>query len=71
MRRVASAAPAVVVGQLATVTSQLRVGSGGVLLYNHAPTVVAEQFGTSEALHPGRIDLGIGRSLGAQSSRRR
>jgi luciferase family oxidoreductase group 1 len=64
MRGVASAAPAVLVGQLAAVTSRMRVGSGGVLLYNHAPMVVAEQFGTLEALHHGRIDLGIGRSLG-------
>jgi luciferase family oxidoreductase group 1 len=64
MRGVASASPAVLVGQLAAVTTRIRVGSGGVLLYNHAPIVVAEQFGTLEALHPGRVDLGIGRSLG-------
>jgi luciferase family oxidoreductase group 1 len=64
MRGVASAAPAVLVGQLAAATSRIRVGSGGVLLYHHAPMVVAEQFGTLEALHAGRIDLGIGRSLG-------
>ncbi|WP_028935635.1 LLM class flavin-dependent oxidoreductase [Pseudonocardia spinosispora] len=64
MRGVASAAPAVLVGQLAAETERIRVGSGGVLLFNHAPIVVAEQFGTLEAFHPGRIDLGIGRSLG-------
>ncbi len=64
MRGVASAAPAVVVAQLAAVTTHIRVGSGGVMLYNHAPIVVAEQFGTLEAFHPGRIDLGLGRALG-------
>ncbi|MFS8097369.1 LLM class flavin-dependent oxidoreductase [Lentzea alba] len=64
MRGVASSAPAVLVGHLATLTSRLRVGSGGVLLPNHPPLVVAEQFGTLAALHPGRIDLGIGRAPG-------
>jgi luciferase family oxidoreductase group 1 len=64
MRGVASAAPAVVVGQIAASTRTIRVGAGGVLLANHAPLVVAEQFGTLEAFHPGRIDLGIGRALG-------
>jgi len=64
MRGVASSAPAVLVGHLATVTERLRVGSGGVLLPNHPPLVVAEQFGTLAALHPGRIDLGIGRAPG-------
>lgn len=64
MRGVASAAPAVLVGHLATATERLRVGSGGVLLPNHPPLVVAEQFGTLAALHPGRIDLGVGRAPG-------
>jgi luciferase family oxidoreductase group 1 len=64
MRGVASSAPAVLVGHLANVTRRLRVGAGGVLLPNHAPIVVAEQFGTLAALHPGRIDLGIGRAPG-------
>ncbi|MGA6167871.1 LLM class flavin-dependent oxidoreductase [Amycolatopsis magusensis] len=64
MRGVASSAPAVLVGHLAQVTRHLRVGAGGVLLPNHAPLVVAEQFGTLAALHPGRIDLGIGRAPG-------
>ncbi|WP_330770337.1 MsnO8 family LLM class oxidoreductase [Lentzea aerocolonigenes] len=64
MRGIASAAPAVLAGHLATVTERLRVGSGGVLLPNHPPLVVAEQFGTLAALHPGRIDLGIGRAPG-------
>src|SRR3954454_9996729 len=64
MRGVASSAPAVLVGHLACATERLRVGAGGVLLPNHQPIVVAEQFGTLAALHPGRIDLGIGRAPG-------
>ncbi|MFD9721496.1 LLM class flavin-dependent oxidoreductase [Streptomyces sp. NPDC059076] len=63
----ATSAPGILIGQLAAVTDTLRVGSGGVLLPNHAPLVVAEQFGTLEALHPGRIDLGLGRAPGADS----
>jgi luciferase family oxidoreductase group 1 len=61
---IASSAPAVLIGQIAAVTSTIRVGSGGVMLPNHAPLVVAEQFGMLEALHPGRVDLGIGRAPG-------
>jgi luciferase family oxidoreductase group 1 len=64
MRGVASSAPAVLVGHLAGATRRLRVGAGGVLLPNHSPIVVAEQFGTLAALHPGRIDLGLGRAPG-------
>lgn len=64
MRGVASSSPAVLAGHLASVTERLRVGSGGVLLPNHPPLVVAEQFGTLAALHPGRIDLGVGRAPG-------
>ncbi|WP_020673185.1 LLM class flavin-dependent oxidoreductase [Amycolatopsis nigrescens] len=64
MRGVASSAPAVLIDHLANATRRLRVGAGGVLLPNHAPIVVAEQFGTLEALHPGRIDLGLGRAPG-------
>jgi luciferase family oxidoreductase group 1 len=64
MPAIASSAPAVLLAHLAAATSQIRVGSGGVMLPNHAPLVVAEQFGTLEALHPGRIDLGIGRAPG-------
>ena len=64
MPAVASSAPAVVIAHLANATSTLRVGSGGVMLPNHSPLVVAEQFGTLEALHPGRIDLGLGRAPG-------
>ena len=61
---IASAAPAVLIAALAAATSSIRVGSGGVMLPNHAPLVVAEQFGTLEGLYPGRIDLGIGRAPG-------
>ena len=64
MPGVASTAPAVLIGAIAAATTTIRVGSGGVMLPNHAPLVVAEQFGTLEALHPGRIDLGIGRAPG-------
>src|ERR1700733_8461478 len=64
MPSIASSAPAVLIAHLAAATSTIRLGSGGVRLPNHAPVVVAEQFGTLEALHPGRIDLGIGRAPG-------
>lgn len=64
MPGIASAATAVMIGQVAAATERIRVGSGGVMLPNHAPLVVAEQFGTLEAFHPGRIDLGIGRAPG-------
>ena len=64
MLGVASSAPAVLIGAVAAATSRIRVGSGGVMLPNHAPMVIAEQFGMLEALHPGRIDLGIGRAPG-------
>jgi luciferase family oxidoreductase group 1 len=64
MPAVASSAPAVLIAHLADATSSLRVGSGGVMLPNHSPLVVAEQFGTLEALHPGRIDMGLGRAPG-------
>jgi luciferase family oxidoreductase group 1 len=61
---VASSAPEIMIGQIAAVTSRIRVGSGGVMLPNHAPLVVAERFKVLEALFPGRIDLGIGRAPG-------
>jgi luciferase family oxidoreductase group 1 len=64
MPAVASSAPAVLIAHLAARTSSIRVGSGGVMLPNHAPLVIAEQFATLEALHPGRIDLGLGRAPG-------
>jgi luciferase family oxidoreductase group 1 len=64
MPGIASAATAVVIGRVAAATQTIRVGSGGIMLPNHAPLVVAEQFGTLEALFPGRIDLGLGRAPG-------
>jgi luciferase family oxidoreductase group 1 len=64
MPGIASSAPAVLIGHVAANTSTIRVGSGGVMLPNHPPLVVAEQFGMLEALNPGRIDLGIGRAPG-------
>jgi luciferase family oxidoreductase group 1 len=64
MPGIASSAPAVLAGIIASATSAIRVGSGGVMFPNHAPLTVAEQFGTLEAMHPGRIDLGIGRAPG-------
>jgi luciferase family oxidoreductase group 1 len=64
MPMVASTSPPVLIAHLAAATQRIRVGSGGVMLPNHAPLVVAEQFAMLEALHPGRIDLGIGRAPG-------
>jgi luciferase family oxidoreductase group 1 len=61
---IASSATAVLIGHVAAHTSRIRVGSGGVMLPNHAPIVIAEQFGTLETLFPGRIDLGLGRAPG-------
>jgi luciferase family oxidoreductase group 1 len=61
---IASAATAVVIAHVAAGTERIRVGAGGIMLPNHAPLVIAEQFGTLEALHPGRIDLGLGRAPG-------
>src|SRR6202158_5749828 len=60
----ACSATPVLIGHVAAATSTIRVGSGGVMFANHAPLVVAEQFGTLEALYPGRIDLGLGRAPG-------
>ena len=64
MPGIGSAATSVVISAIAGATSTMRVGSGGVMLPNHAPLVIAEQFGTLEALFPGRIDLGLGRAPG-------
>jgi luciferase family oxidoreductase group 1 len=64
MTGIASAATAVVIGHVAAGTSTIRVGSGGIMLPNHAPLVIAEQFGTLASLYPGRIDLGLGRAPG-------
>ena len=65
VQTVASAATSVVIGHIAAHTSTLRVGSGGIMLPNHTPFMVAEQFGTLESLYPGRIDLGVGRASGS------
>ncbi len=75
MPGIASAATAVALAHVATHTSTIRIGAGGVMLPNHAPLIIAEQFGTLAALHPGRIDLGLGRAPGtdqhaAQAMRR-
>lgn len=64
MTGIASAATAVVIGHVAGATQRIRVGAGGIMLPNHAPLVIAEQFGTLESLFPGRIDLGLGRAPG-------
>lgn len=65
---VASAATSVLIGYVAGGTKTIRVGSGGIMLPNHAPLVIAEQFGTLEALYPGRIDLGLGRAPGGDQA---
>ena len=64
LANIASSAPEIMIGQVAAVTSEIRVGSGGVMLPNHAPLMVAERFKVLEALFPGRIDLGLGRAPG-------
>jgi luciferase family oxidoreductase group 1 len=64
MENIASSATAVLIGYIAAGTFSIRVGSGGVMLPNHAPLIIAEQFGTLESLYPGRIDLGLGRAPG-------
>ncbi|AUH39354.1 alkanal monooxygenase [Streptomyces sp. CMB-StM0423] len=68
MPGVASSSPAVILAHLAAHTTTIRLGSGGVMLPNHAPLVVAEQFGTLEALAPGRVDLGLGRAPGTDGA---
>ncbi|MGW6457932.1 LLM class flavin-dependent oxidoreductase [Streptomyces sp. NPDC055078] len=68
MPGVASSSPAVILAHLAAHTERIRLGSGGVMLPNHAPLVIAEQFGTLEALAPGRIDLGLGRAPGTDGA---
>jgi luciferase family oxidoreductase group 1 len=67
MTGIASAATSVVIGYLAQGTSRIRIGAGGVMLPNHSPLVIAEQFGTLESLYPGRIDLGLGRAPGTDT----
>jgi luciferase family oxidoreductase group 1 len=65
---IASAATAVLIGHVAGATQRIRVGSGGIMLPNHPPLVIAEQFGTLETLYPGRIDLGLGRAPGSDGA---
>ena len=65
---VASAATSVVIGYVAGGTKTIRVGAGGIMLPNHAPLVIAEQFGTLESLYPGRIDLALGRAPGSDQA---
>ena len=68
MPGIASAATAVLIGHVADGTRTIRVGAGGIMLPNHSPLVIAEQFGTLESLHPGRIDLGLGRAPGSDQA---
>jgi len=68
MPGIASAATAVLIGHVAGATQHIRVGAGGIMLPNHSPLVIAEQFGTLEALYPGRIDLGLGRAPGSDQA---
>lgn len=68
MASIASAATSVLIGHIAGGTSTIRVGSGGIMLPNHAPLVIAEQFGTLASLYPGRIDLGLGRAPGSDQA---
>jgi luciferase family oxidoreductase group 1 len=65
MKTIASAATSVVIAHVAANTERIRLGAGGIMLPNHSPLVIAEQFGTLDALHPGRIDLGLGRAPGS------
>src|SRR5690554_7654425 len=65
MPGIASAATSVLIGHIAGGTSSIRVGAGGIMLPNHSPLIIAEQFGTLESLYPGRIDLGLGRAPGS------
>ncbi|TXC68296.1 LLM class flavin-dependent oxidoreductase [Sphingorhabdus soli] len=65
MAGIASAATSIVIGHVAAATKTIRVGAGGIMLPNHSPLVIAEQFGTLDALYPGRIDLGLGRAPGS------
>jgi luciferase family oxidoreductase group 1 len=68
MESVASAATSILIGYIAQGTSRIRVGAGGIMLPNHAPLIIAEQFGTLESLYPGRIDLGLGRAPGTDQA---
>jgi luciferase family oxidoreductase group 1 len=68
MGSIASSAPAVLIAHVAAHTDHIRLGAGGVMLPNHAPLIIAEQFGTLETLHPGRIELGVGRAPGSDQN---
>ncbi len=68
MEGIASSSPEIIIGHIAQATQKIRVGSGGIMLPNHAPLRIAEAFRTLEAFHPGRIDLGLGRAPGTNSS---
>ena len=65
IRSIASSATAVLIAHVAAHTEKIRLGAGGIMLPNHSPLVIAEQFGTLASLHPGRIDLGLGRAPGS------
>jgi luciferase family oxidoreductase group 1 len=68
---IASSAPSVLIAHIGALTNKIRLGAGGIMLPNHAPLTIAEQFGTLEALHPGRIDLGLGRAPGSDDKTQR
>ena len=68
MPGIGSSATSVLIGHIAGATKRIRVGSGGIMLPNHAPLVIAEQFGTLESIYPGRIDLGLGRAPGSDQA---
>src|SRR5919199_5477765 len=68
MPGIASAATAVALAYIGAKTSTIRIGAGGIMLPNHAPLIIAEQFGTLEALYPGRVDLGLGRAPGTDQA---
>src|SRR5690625_3175879 len=68
MPGIASSATSVIMGHIAGATNHIRIGSGGIMLPNHATLVIAEQFGTLESLYPGRIDLGLGRAPGTDQA---
>ena len=68
MKHIASSATSVLIAHIGAHTSSIRLGAGGVMLPNHSPLVIAEQFGTLEAMYPGRIDLGLGRAPGSDQN---
>ncbi len=68
MPGIGSSATSILIGHIAGATNRMRIGAGGIMLPNHAPLVIAEQFGTLEAIYPGRIDLGLGRAPGSDQA---